>query len=244
MSLPDATILAAIITAGIALIAAVFAGIYSGVTTKRRAQEAAKDELAKTQKEMDTKITIANREIDTRLAVADRDIDTKVRLAQHDIETKLEELRQSQIGEIIRKRVECYPDLWALCLEKITRPMFAEHGTQITDGWAAALSDSLEDWHSKHGAFLSQESYIALHRLRKRCRIFAEHANTAAEAKEPFKKQIPPYYPQARPVGPLEELEDICTRSFTDENDHKQYYGLYTSLKNDLGSYVQAAFSL
>ena len=43
------------------------------------------------------------------------------------------------------------------------------------------------------------------------------------DTKKPFEKQIPPYYPQDTPVGPLKELEDICTRSFIDENDHKQH---------------------
>jgi hypothetical protein len=140
-------------------------------------------------------------------------VTASLKAARDAVDGKLNELRQTQLGEIIEQRASCYPELWGLCLDNITRPNFRERRTEINDGWAAALSDSLENWHSRHGAFLSEGSYKALHRLRKRCRIFAERANTAVAARNPFGQQNPP-------KTPLEELDEICTNSFIDERDH------------------------
>lgn len=89
-------------------------------------------------------------------------------VARATVRGKLKELEQAQIGDIIRKRIACYPSLWNLCQENITRPMFAEHHTDVLDNWASTLSDKLEAWHTKNGAFLSQSSYEALHLLRKK----------------------------------------------------------------------------
>jgi hypothetical protein len=72
--------------------------------------------------------------------------------------------------------------------------------------------------------FLSQSSYLALHRLRKEARIAADQAVTAEAAH-----------------GTLAELEKIWSYQF--ELDGKSHYPLATALKNDLGSYAQAALS-
>lgn len=147
-------------------------------------------------------------------------------VARTTVQGKLNELKQTQIGDILKKRIECYPSLWSLCQENITRPKFSERATQIPDGWASTLSDKLEDWHRDHGVFLSQSSYKALHRLRKKARIFAEESDAAAAAAQP-----------------LAELEAIWTSGFFDEREGRNYDGLATSLKKDLGSYTQAALS-
>jgi hypothetical protein len=145
-------------------------------------------------------------------------------VARSTVQGKLNELRQTQIGDVLQQRIEHYPSLWSLCQDNITRPMFSERPTQAHDGWASRLSDALEAWHTGHGLFLSEPSYKALHRLRKRARVFAEQSDTAAAAKVP-----------------LGELEMIWTTGFTE--DGKLYTSLAASLKNDLGSYAQAALS-
>jgi hypothetical protein len=162
-------------------------------------------------------------------------------VARATVRGKLKELEQAQIGDIIRKRIACYPSLWNLCQENITRPMFEEHHTDVLDNWASTLSDKLEAWHTKNGAFLSQSSYEALHLLRKKARIGAVKWNTAAAAHglHPEPDVNVPY--NSGEKSPLGELEKIWTTGFTYKG--KQHDPLATCLKNDLGSYAQAVFS-
>jgi hypothetical protein len=114
----------------------------------------------------------------------------------------------------------------------------------------------LEAWHAEHGVFLSQRSYEALHRLRRVARIFAEISDTATAAKEILgaaaAKEIlgaataKEILGAAAAKGPLGALEQIWTSGFTEKvktGKDKSYDGLATSLKNDLGSYAQAALS-
>jgi hypothetical protein len=140
------------------------------------------------------------------------------------VKAKLDELRQAQITDIIRQRIERYPSLWSLCQESITLPMVSQ--TQVPDGWALTLSNALETWHTENGIFLSQDSYLALYYLREKARSVARESNSSADA-----------------AGPLGELGEIWSRGFTD-NENKLHVNLSASLKNDLGSYAQAALSL
>lgn len=155
-----------------------------------------------------------------------------LRRQEKEFREELDKLKQAQISDIIRRRIEVYPSLWELCQESITRPRFSEHRVQVSDGWASTLSDNLEAWHSENGVFLSESSYVALHRLRKRARVFAEESNTAAAANSLLGEQ------QNSPLG---ELEVIWTSGFDDNDEHHD--GLATSLKNDLGSYMQPVIS-
>jgi hypothetical protein len=140
------------------------------------------------------------------------------------VKAKLDELRQTQISDIIRQRIERYPSLWSLCQESITLPMISQ--AQVPDGWALTLSNALETWHTKNGIFLSQDSYLALYYLREKARKFARNPNSGADA-----------------AGPLSELGGIWSKGFTD-NENKPHINLSASLKNDLGSYTEAALSL
>jgi hypothetical protein len=140
------------------------------------------------------------------------------------VKTKLDELRQTQIADIIRQRIERYPPLWSLCQESITLSIISLPHTQVKDGWASTLSKELETWHTEHGIFLSQSSYLALWHLRKKAREFAKTADSGADA-----------------ADPLRELEKIWQENFTE--DERLYIGLSASMKNDLGSYAPAALS-
>jgi hypothetical protein len=139
------------------------------------------------------------------------------------VKTKLDELRQTQITDIIRQRIERYPSLWSFCQESITLPIISH--TEVKDGWASTLSKELETWHTKNGIFLSQSSYLALYYLRKKAREFAKTADSGTHAE-----------------GSLQELAKIWSESFTDE-DNRPHINLSASMKNDLGSYAQVALS-
>jgi hypothetical protein len=137
------------------------------------------------------------------------------------VETKLNELRQTQIRDIVRQRILRYPSLWSFCQENIT---LASH-SGVPDEWASKLSDELERWHTENGIFLSQSTYLALFYLRTKARRFAKDAVSGADA-----------------AGPLNELTKIWQEHYTDKEGVERI-SLSTSMKNDLGSYAQAALS-
>lgn len=143
------------------------------------------------------------------------------------VQTKLDELKQAQITSIIQQRIDRYPSLWILCQESITLPAFWPSHFEVPDGWASALSAALEDWHNKHGIFLSQTSYTALFHLRRKARYFADNADHGG----------------TRARGPLNELSGIWSQGFKDDKG-VSHTNLAASMKNDLGSYIQAALSL
>jgi hypothetical protein len=72
-------------------------------------------------------------------------------VARFTVNGKINELRQAQIGDILKKRIEIYPSLWSLCQKSITHPMFSACPAPVEDGWAATLSEQLEDWHAENG---------------------------------------------------------------------------------------------
>jgi hypothetical protein len=148
------------------------------------------------------------------------------------LRTKLDELRQTQLSEIVRERIRTYPSLWKLCQEEISVPLFGlaagpQAGLKTVEaGWEAELARKLEEWHSKNGAFLSQETYQGLYRLRSSAQSWAAQGSVAGE--------------EARER--LEDLDGIWTYGFTDFRGNKQN-ALSFHVRNDLGSFQRAALS-
>jgi hypothetical protein len=145
---------------------------------------------------------------------------------------KLNELRQNQIGDVLAQRIAHYPSLWELCQRSIAYTTYERYAADVADGWASTLSNELEAWHAKHGVFLSQNSYEALSVIRRKCRTYAVTSNTAKAATAASDKE---------PSGPLNELEKIWRAGF--DHKGKKHDPLAACLKNDLGSYAQAALS-
>jgi hypothetical protein len=80
--------------------------------------------------------------------------------AKDAIQAKLHELKQGQIAEILRQRIDRYPSLWKLCQGSIAVPSLVE--SPPAPGWEISFSTTLEEWHSENGLFLSQDCYRGL----------------------------------------------------------------------------------
>src|SRR5262245_18030168 len=143
------------------------------------------------------------------------------------VNTKVDELKQGQIADIIHQRMERYPSLWSLCQETITLPIIWPSHSEVPDGWASTLAEALETWHIQNGIFLSQSSYLALYHSRERARYFADNDDRGGAYAE----------------GPMKELSKTWSQGLTDEQN-EPHTNLSASMKNDLGSYAQAALSL
>jgi hypothetical protein len=140
------------------------------------------------------------------------------------LRSKLNELRQTQLSDIVRERIRTYPSLWKLCQEEISIPLFGLK--TVETGWETNLANKLEEWHTGNGAFLSGQTYQGLYRLRSLARFLAAQDSVAGE--------------DARKR--LEDLEGIWTYEYYDFRGNKQN-ALSYQLRNDLGSYQRAALS-
>jgi hypothetical protein len=137
-------------------------------------------------------------------------------VAQAEIVQKLHELRQTQISEIVRQRIVKYPSLWQLCQECIS--MQRQKLDKLEPGWEAKLSDELEKWHAENGVFLSQPTYDRLFSLRQSAWELTEGRSRRGETA----------------LQALDTLDALWSGN----------NGLAARMKDDLGSYQQAALSV
>jgi len=148
------------------------------------------------------------------------------------LQTKLDELRQTQLSDIVRERIRTYPSLWKLCQQQISVPLFGlkagpKAGLKTVEaGWEANFAKKLEEWHAENGAFLSGETYQGLYRLRSAARSWAAKDSVIGEESR----------------RRLEDLDRIWTYEFTDFRGSKKNALAY-QIRNDLGSYQRAALS-
>lgn len=147
--------------------------------------------------------------------------------ARAQVNTKMEELTQTQLRDILAKRIEVYPTLWSIA-QTLLSDWEREHKLSNPDwkpdlDWARNLLQKLIEWHKVNGVFLSEESY----------RVFAALRNSTLGLVRTCS--------QERRQPTLEEfqlLDQIYYRGDPNRppNDPLRY-SLATWLKNDLGSY-------
>jgi hypothetical protein len=138
---------------------------------------------------------------------------------------KLDELKQNQMLEIIRERIQRYPSLWKICHEDISNRTWTE-SKDIPAGWEQELFDKLQHWNTENGAFVSEECYVSLWHLRKRLSGLIASPTQGEEA-----------------LRRLQDIENIWVQGYTDEAGIK-HSALATLMKDDLGSYWKAALSI
>jgi hypothetical protein len=148
------------------------------------------------------------------------DIKTKeLESAAKAIESEIESLRQTQFTEILRKRIETYPKLWALLLKYNRHWKMSKRPRDAN--WAKEQLSALNDINGEIGIFFSQDVYEK----------FAAYRNALVKIESSLSAgdRVPP--------EELDALEAMIVGKTGSP-------GLATSLKNDLGSYREIAIAI
>ena len=133
--------------------------------------------------------------------------------AAKNIESEFEKLKQMQLSEIIKKRLEVYPMLWEVLITYGTEWFF--EGKQYNYEWAKNYLNALNACNKRCGVFFSQDVYLSFHVLRTSLSEIVKRFNAND------------YVTQEE----CESLYDIIT------DGTLNCAPLSTSLKDDLGSY-------
>jgi hypothetical protein len=143
-----------------------------------------------------------------------------------ELQSKINELTQTQLQDILAKRIEVYPKLWRIVqteLSDFERVQKLANAQWVpTSEWAEKLLADLVEWHQHYGVFLSQSSYAAFAKLRNEVVELVRTCNR--------EKRLPT----------IEEFQEL------DRIYYQGYEGnlpLATCLKNDLGSYKTASLN-
>lgn len=143
-----------------------------------------------------------------------------VLVSRGQVRAQVDQYTQDQFGDIIAKRIEVYPELWKLLMSSVSDRR--RQGPDVDREWAEKLLRDVIDWHARCGVFMSERSYAKFVLLRTdvldingRCRKGEQPTN-----------------------DDLVRLDKL----WGGDSD-TQVLGLATELKNDLGSYRNAAIS-
>ncbi len=136
-----------------------------------------------------------------------------------ELSTRLENYRQMQLLEILKLRAKVYPELWRIVLEHTVNWPYRR---EIRDeNWALEFLEEIDKWNATNGLFFSEYSYSKFKKFRKL--LFEITRSLSAE--------------DATVAGA--DYEDLYRLFIGDRSS--QTTGLATALKNDLGSYLDAA---
>ena len=110
-------------------------------------------------------ITLFN--IRQRMTVQSSQIELKKKEIEHikkDLATEIEGLRQSQFEQVLAKRIELYPKLWAIHIRYETNWLLEK---RPKDGaWAREYLKALNEFNLQGGLFFSQDLYSKFSELR------------------------------------------------------------------------------
>lgn len=140
--------------------------------------------------------------------------------AQKELAADIEGLRQSQYEQILAKRVEVYPKLWAIHITYETN--WTIEAKPKNHEWAGKYLEALNEFNVNNGLFFSQDLYTMFHKLRTK---LIEAKNSTAE-NENVSKEL---------------TQEISFLVYGKQND---YLGLSYYEKDDLGSYGAAKIQL
>lgn len=143
-----------------------------------------------------------------QLALRERELS----ITREELLNAIENLRQSQLSQVLSKRVEVYPELWKVIIQFETNWTIEK---KKKDGqWALDYLTALSSFNLNHGVFISQDLYGMFGRLRKK--LISVCDSTTSEE-----------------IVPVSHQAEI--RSIVYGVDGQA--GLSTFMKDDLGSY-------
>jgi hypothetical protein len=133
------------------------------------------------------------------------------------LRSKMSELEQTQLKDVLTKRMDAYPKLWCIVQTYVSNWNLTKKPRDAA--WASNFLSQLNACHAEYGVFFSQPVYERFFTLRG--------ALIAITAKL-----------SANQVVSNEELDSLETIY----SGHKGMPGLATQLKADLGSYRPTIF--
>jgi hypothetical protein len=149
-----------------------------------------------------------------------RDIEAgKLTQAREDLEARVEALRQSQIIEIVKKRIDTYPYLYRVIADYGRN--WKLRGKLYDNDWASRFLEELITCNAKYGVFFSDDVYIAYSDLRT---LLEDIRTTTSPSGSATDEQIAELYSILR-------------------NKYKGGRGLGTIMKDDVGGFLLGALS-
>ena len=183
---------------------------------------------------MDDKLAVAFIAASMSLVIALVGVAANFLITNLQVRSKINELTQTQLKDIVAKRIEVYPELWCIAQtelsdlerqEKLVNPGWVKDEWtrnakwELDEKWAENLLVKLIDWHQNYGVFLSQHSFEAFVKLRRETLDLAIACNREKR-------------------GPTIKEFQHLDRIYYDTCDGKlSNLPLATRLKDDLGSY-------
>jgi hypothetical protein len=143
-------------------------------------------------------------------------------VAKKTVTGQAEAMRQAQLTEIVRKRIETYPAFYEI-IAKYGRN-WEINGESHNQEWAEKFLKELIDNNAKNGVFFSERVYRWYGALRNELQKLMKDLGNGREATE-------------------DEMQRIYDIIRGPEMPGDQWPGLGTFLKNELGSYISAAIS-
>lgn len=218
-------ILAALISALIALIGYL-------VTTDRTRREISveKRKLELSLDELDVKkrdLEIKSQAINSQIESAARELELKreeLDTLRSQLEQGLEDMRQEQFAEILKRRLDAYPKIYQ-ALQKYNR-IWRFSGAPLDHGWAKQFLEAMLDCNAAYGVLFSQSVYSSFADLRNFLYELEERLRDGGTATEEDIERIDGVI-----SGPLNEAKT------------KRGPGLGSYMKDDLGSYRTIAIS-
>ena len=135
------------------------------------------------------------------------------------LELDFEAIRQTQLKDVLAKRMEAYPKLWSVMLKFDLN--WQLEGKPLNHEWAREFLVSLNECNAEYGVFFSQPVYSEFHKFREAVSAIDQKTSRGESVSE----------------DDLKLLETIAIG----ENSEP---GLGTLLKADLGSYASTVFQL
>jgi hypothetical protein len=213
-----------LLTSGV--LAAVISSIVSYLIASRTIKAQADLKVA----ELNTQAALKAQELESQARIKAQELDTQARLKARELESlaaklRMEEegLRQAQLTEILKKKIETYPALYKLI--SIYGRNWGIEAKPRDHAWASAFLKALVENNAKNGAFFSQRIYEQYGKLR----TALEHlTHSLAQGREATERE-------------MAEIFDIIRGTTLSSGERAA--GLGTYIKDELGSYVTAIVS-
>ena len=197
---------------------------------KLKSQELELQLHLKTQ-ELETQVRLKTQEFETQVQLKTRELDTQAKLKGMELDSlasKLradwEAVRQQQLTEVLRKRIDTYPALYEI-ISVYGRNWEIERKPFDVD-WSRAFLKALIENNAKNGAFFSNRVYDWYGRLRT---FLDELSTELSSGRLADHKEVAKLYDIIR--GPLQP------------SGHSRDPGLGSFIKDELGSYISSVIS-
>jgi len=216
-----------LISAGVAAVVALFGTIVSSWIALRGLEAQAKLK----QDELEVQAKLKKDELEAQAKVKKDELEAQAKVKKDELEAaaarlrvEQEAMRQTQLTEIVKKRIETYPALYEII--SVYGRNWEIEGKARDHAWVSSFLMALIENNAKQGAFFSQRVYDWNGKLR----AFLED----------FRMELAPGI--TAPHGEIQKLYDIIEGPRL-PSGYDRGHGLGTYIKDELGSYITPTVS-